>query len=109
MSVVLTVLTPPGPARRLLFYNDHATRILNCRPEYLGPPSVQERHQQPASVAKIEAILVAYRAGQWQKHAWLFQRQGKTLAVRVAPWVEDGWLKGLIHTAAPLLETPAAG
>jgi DUF438 domain-containing protein len=104
MPVALTVLDLEG---RLLFYNDHAPSLLNRRPEHLGLP-VQGHHQQQASVDKIEAILAGYRAGQRREHAWLFQRQGRTFAIRVAPWVVDGQLKGLLHTAAPLPESSAS-
>jgi DUF438 domain-containing protein len=105
MPVAVTVLDPAG---RLLFYNDHAPSLLDRRPEYLGLP-VQGHHKQQASVEKVEAILAAYRDGQRQEHAWFFQRQGKTLAVRVAPWVVEGQLKGLIHTAALLPDAPLPG
>lgn len=102
MPTAVTVLDTEG---RLLFYNDRAPGMLDRRPEYLGLP-VQGHHRQAASVAKVEAILAGYRDGQRQEHAWFFQRQGKTLVVRVAPWVEDGQLKGLIHTAALLPQAP---
>lgn len=105
MPAAVTVLDTQG---RLLFYNDHAPSMLDRRPEYLGLP-VQGHHRQPASVEKIEAILASYRDGGRQEHCWYFQRQGRTLVVRVAPWVVEGGLAGLIHVAALLPEAAPAG
>ncbi|MCA1989589.1 MAG: PAS domain-containing protein [Desulfarculus sp.] len=98
--MALTVLDLEG---RLLFYNRHAPKILDRQPGYLGR-DVGELHQ-PASRAKLAAILAAYRDGDLRERAWKLPRGDKTFAVRVAPLVLDGRISGLVH--AVLLLPPA--
>lgn len=96
-AVALTVLDLEG---RLLFYNRHAPKILDRQPAYLGR-DVGELHQ-PASRAKLAAILAAYRDGDLREHAWKLPRGDKTFAVRVAPLVLDGRISGLVHAVLVL-------
>ncbi len=92
-AVAVTVLDLEG---RLLFYSQYAPQILDRKPAYLGR-EVGELHQ-PASRAKIAAILAAYRAGQRREYTWRLPRGEKTFAVRVAPLILAEQAVGLIHT-----------
>jgi len=92
--VALTVLDTKG---RLVYYNPYAATILDRRPEYLGR-DVRDLHQ-PASAAKITAILEAYASGQRREFSWRLQRDGRAFTVRVAPWLRDGQWLGVMHVA----------
>ena len=100
-AVCNTVLDLEG---RLLFYSHYGPKILDRKPDYLGR-DVGELHQ-PASRARLAAILAAYRAGERREFAWKLPRGEKTFAVRVAPLALAGQILGLIHTAMLL---PPAG
>jgi hypothetical protein len=100
-AVAVTVLDLEG---RLLFFNHYAPKILDRQPAYLGR-DVGELHQ-PASRAKLTAILAGYRDGELREHTWKLPRGDKTFAVRVAPLVLDGRTCGLVHAVMLL---PSAG
>jgi len=90
--VAITLLGLDG---RVLFYNDHAPRILDRRPEYLGR-DVCELHN-PASVKKIRAMLSDYADGGRQEYAWRLRREDKEYAVRLRPLLSDGQVIGAVH------------
>ena len=97
-AVAVTVLDLTG---RIVFYNRYAPRILDRKPQYLGR-DIRSFHQ-PASNQKTDRILAEYAAGGREEYAWRLEREGKVLAVRVAPWLrDDGRCRGLIHTVMPL-------
>ncbi|MFH1058181.1 MAG: alpha/beta fold hydrolase [Pseudomonadota bacterium] len=100
-AVCCTVLDLAG---RLLFYSHHGPRILDRRPEYLGR-DVRELHQ-PASAAKMSAILAAYAAGGQEEYTWQLGQAGKVFTVRVKPLMAGGENIGLVHVV--MLMPPAA-
>ncbi len=93
VPVAITVLDQKG---RIVFYNRHAPRILDRRPQYRGQDV--RRFHQPDSAAKIESFLQTYARGGRQEFAYQVQREGMRFAVRVAPWLEDDRCLGLIQT-----------
>lgn len=101
-AVAVTVLDLEG---RLLFYSRHAPRLLDRRPSYLGR-DVRELHQ-PASAAKMTAILAAYAAGGREEFTWQLHRGEKVFTVRVAPLELSGANRGLVHTVMLMPPTAA--
>ena len=104
MPAAVTVLDLEG---RLLFYNDYARKILDRKPEYLGR-DVGLCHQ-PENAARIRGLLESYGRGRRGEYSYRTERQGRALAVRVAPWVAGGRCLGLIQIAAPLEIRPIPG
>ena len=94
MPAALTILDQQG---RLLYYSPYAPKILDRRPEYLGR-DVRELHQ-PASAAKITAILEAYARGERREYTWTLERDGRLYGVRVAPWIRQDQWAGVLHVA----------
>ena len=93
VPVAVTVLDLEG---RILFYNQHAPRILDRKPSYLGQDI--RRFHQPRSAAKIEGFLQTYAQGGREEFAYQIERDGFRLAVRVAPFLEQDRCQGLIQT-----------
>jgi 3-oxoadipate enol-lactonase len=103
-AVCNTVLDIEG---RLLFYSHYGPKILDRKPAYLGR-DVGELHQ-PASRAKMQAILKAYRDGERREYTWRLPRGEKTFAVRVAPLILAERAVGLVHTVMLLPEAGDSG
>jgi PAS domain S-box-containing protein len=97
MAVAITVLDLNGV---ILFYNDHAPRILDRKPEYLGR-DVCELHN-PASTAKIRAMLEAYKNGEAKEFVWRLARNGQEFVIRLTPLMRDGRIAGAVHIAMVL-------
>jgi len=97
MSAGVTVVDPQG---RILMYNDHAARILDRKPEYLGR-DVRELHNS-ASAAKITAMLQALAQGRREPFNWQLRREGREYQVYLAPLNHQGRLVGAVHTVMRL-------
>lgn len=80
----------------IVFFNQYAGKVVDRKPEYLGR-DIREFHQ-PASNAKVDAILEAYAGGGREEYSWRLKREDKEFMVRVAPWLQDGQWAGLVHT-----------
>ena len=97
VAAAITVLDLDGA---ILFYNEHAPRILDRKPEYIGR-DVCDLHK-PASATKIRAMLEAYQNGEAKEFTWRVSRGDKEFVVRLSPLVENGRIKGAVHVAMVL-------
>ncbi|MCF8041605.1 MAG: PAS domain-containing protein [Desulfarculaceae bacterium] len=95
--VAVTALDNRGT---IVFFNQYAGNIVDRKPEYLGR-DIREFHQ-PASNAKVDAILDAYAQGGREEYSWRLKRGDKEFMVRVRPWLRDGKWAGLVHTVMQL-------
>ena len=92
MPIAVTVIGLDGT---VLYFNDHAAKILTRRPEYVGQ-DVRTFHR-PESNLKLEKMIEEFRGGRREEFYFEVQRDDRTLAVTVGPLVEDGALAGCIH------------
>lgn len=97
VAASITVLDLDGT---LLFYNAHAPRLLDRKPEYIGR-DICELHK-PASNAKIRAMLEAYKNGEAEEFAWRLFRNEHEYAIRLKPLIRDGRISGAVHVAMVL-------
>ncbi|KIX12334.1 PAS domain-containing protein [Dethiosulfatarculus sandiegensis] len=95
MPVALSIIDLEG---NLVYYNEYATKILERKPSLLGK-NIRNCHKLKTSNQKIDSILNQYRQGSLQEHTWSVARDGKRFSIRVAPLIQKGETKGLIHTA----------
>lgn len=93
LPVAVTVLDRGGIIK---YYNEHAPKILDRKPEYLGR-DIREFHQ-PASNAKTDRIFAAYAQGGREEYCWRLKRGDQEFMVRVRPWLRGGQWAGLVHT-----------
>ncbi len=94
VAAAITILDLDGT---ILFYNAHAPRILDRKPEYIGR-DVCELHN-PVSVEKIRSMLETYRRGDGQEFAWRLSREDKEYAIRLSPMLSKGRITGAVHIA----------
>lgn len=103
MPVAVTVIGIDGT---VLYFNDHAARALDRRPEHIGK-DVRSFHK-PESRARIDAIVEAFRSGR-REQFYFEDRSGETkLAVTVAPLIENGSLTGCIQCVRILIDPATA-
>lgn len=94
VAAAITVLDLDGT---ILFYNAHAPRILDRKPEYIGR-DIRDLHN-PASNAKIEAMLKTYQKGQAQEFCWRLTRNNQEYVIRLTPLMKDLRISGAVHIA----------
>lgn len=94
LPVAVTVVDCDG---RMLYFNRHAGRVLDRKPEYLGK-DIRLCHQKPESNARIDRMMEAFRGGDQTPVYYEADRNGRRIAVAFVPWTVDGSLKGCIQT-----------
>lgn len=94
VAAAVTVLDLDGT---ILFYNDYAPSILDRKPEYIGR-DIRDLHN-PASNAKIEAMLKTYKNGQAQEFCWKLTRNNQEYVIRLTPLMKDRRISGAVHIA----------
>jgi PAS domain S-box-containing protein len=94
LPVAVTVVDLDG---RMLYFNPHASRVLDRKPEYLGK-DIRLCHQKPESNAKIDRMMEAFRSGDQTPVYYEADRNGRRIAVTFVPWTVGGSLKGCIQT-----------
>ena len=78
MGVAVTIIDTEG---RLLYYNRHAEKILDRKPEYIGE-DLRTHHKKPASNEKFDAMMLAFEQGRTESfryEAGLMKRSSRSL------------------------------
>jgi PAS domain S-box-containing protein len=94
LPVAVTVVDLDG---RMLYFNSHAGRVLDRKPEYLGK-DIRLCHQKPESNAKIDRMIEAFKSGNQTPFYYEADRNGRRIAVTFVPWTVGGRMKGCIQT-----------
>ncbi len=97
ISLAVTIFDLQGI---MLYYNEHAPRIINRKPELLGK-DIRLCHQKPESNARIDWMIEEFRRGRREPISYEAKPYGKALLITVSPLEVDGRLAGCIHTAMP--------
>jgi DUF438 domain-containing protein len=86
MGVALTIIDTEGT---LLYYNMHAAKILNRRPEYIGE-NVHSHHKKEASNRKLDLMLREFQQGRTEPFHYQAEPYGKIILVTLSPILENG-------------------
>ena len=94
MGVAVTIIDLDG---RLLFYNQHAARILDRKPEYIGK-EIFEFHKKDSSNVKIRTILHEFKHGRQAPFRYQAKPYGKKVHVTVSPIIIEGVCTGCVQS-----------
>ena len=94
LGVAVTILDPNGI---LLYYNKHAAKVLDRKPEYIGS-EVYTFHKKAASNEKIRSMIHEFRNGRTAAFHYKAKPYGKSIFVTVSPILEEGIFKGCVQS-----------
>jgi transcriptional regulator with PAS, ATPase and Fis domain len=94
LGVAVTILDPDGI---LLYYNQHAARVLDRKPEYIGS-EVYRLHKKATSNEKIKSMIHEFQNGRTTPFHYKAEPYGKIIFVTVSPILEEGIFKGCVQS-----------
>ena len=97
MGVAVTIIDPEGI---LLYYNNHAAKFLDRKPEYLGS-KVFNYHKKTNVNDKIKSIIHDFQNGRISPFKYEAKPYGKPVFVTVSPILSDGKFIGCIQSVIP--------
>ena len=86
MGVAVTIIDMKGT---LLYYNKHAAKILDRKPEYIGE-DVRSHHKKTESNRKLDLMLQDFQKGRTEPFHYQAKPYGKTILVTLSPILENG-------------------
>lgn len=94
MGVGVTVINPKGT---LLYYNRHAAKILDRKPEFIGK-DVHSHHKKAASNEKLDLMLQEFEKGRTEPFHYRARPYGKDIVVTLSPILKDGEFVGCVQS-----------
>jgi DUF438 domain-containing protein len=94
MRVAVTIIDTKG---KLLYYNQHSTKILDRKPEYIGT-DIHSHHIKADSNHKVDLMLKEFEEGRKDPFYYEAKPYGETIFVTLSPIVKDGEFIGCVQT-----------
>ena len=94
IGVGVTVINPKGT---LLYYNPHAAKILDRKPEFIGK-DVHSHHKKAASNEKLDLMLQEFEKGRTEPFHYRARPYGKDIVVTLSPILKDGEFVGCVQS-----------
>ena len=94
MGVAVTIIDTEG---MLLYYNKHAAKILDRKPEYIGE-DVRSHHEKAISSKKLDLMLRDFQKGKTEPFHYKANPYGKTILVTLSPILENGKFVGCVQS-----------
>jgi len=94
MGVAVTIIDMKGT---LLYYNKHAAKILDRKPEYIGK-DIHFHHKKAATNKKFDLMLKAFEQGRTEPFHYEAKPYGKVILVTLSPIIKDGKLVGCVQS-----------
>jgi sensor histidine kinase regulating citrate/malate metabolism len=94
MGVAVTIIDTKGT---LLYYNKHAAKILDRKPEYIGKDA-HSHHKKPATNKKFDLLLKAFEEGRTEPFHYEAKPYGKIILVTLSPIIKDGQFVGCVQS-----------
>jgi sensor histidine kinase regulating citrate/malate metabolism len=94
MGVGVTIISPKGT---LLYYNRHAAKILDRKPEFIGM-DVHSHHKKAASNEKLDLMLQEFEEGRTAPFHYGARPYGKDIVVIFSPILKDGVFVGCVQS-----------
>ena len=101
LGVAVTIIDPKG---KLLYYNNHAAKILDRKPEYIGN-DVYQYHKKAKSNDKIKSMIHEFQNGRISPFLYEAKPYGKSIFVTVSPILSDGKFIGCVQSVIPKEDT----
>lgn len=93
MGVAITIIDSKGT---MLYYNKHAAKILDRKPEYIGK-DIHLHHSMAATNEKFDRMLQEFQAGRTDAFHYKAKPYGKVIHVTLTPIRKDGVLLGYVQ------------
>ena len=97
LGVAVTII---DPKEIILYYNNHAARILDRKPEYIGC-EVYNYHKKSDSNEKIKFMINQFKNGRIDPFKYEAKPYGKSIYVTVSPILSDGEFFGCVQSVIP--------
>lgn len=94
LGVAVSIIDPKG---KLLYYNQHAGRVIDRKPEYIGN-DIHTHHKKAATNKKLDSMIQAFREGRKEPFRYEAKPYGTPIFVTVAPILKDGKFLGCVQT-----------
>ena len=94
MGVAVTIIDMKG---NLLYYNKHAAKILDRKPEYIGKDA-HSHHKKAATNKKFDLMLKAFEEGRTEPFHYEAKPYRKIILVTLSPIIKDGRLIGCVQS-----------
>ncbi len=97
MGVAVSIIDTKGT---LLYYNQHATEILDRKPAYIGT-DIHSHHKEAESNKKVDRMLKEFEAGRRDPFHYEAKPYGNIICVTLAPIIKNGTFIGCVQTVRP--------
>ena len=94
MGVAVTIIDTKGT---LLYYNKHAAKILDRKPEYIGKDA-HSHHKKAATNKKFDLMLKTFAEGRTEPFHYEAKPYGKIILVTLSPIIKDGQFVGCVQS-----------
>ena len=94
MGVAVTIIDTKGT---LLYYNKHAAKILDRKPEYIGKDA-HTHHKKAATNKKFDLMLQDFEEGRTEPFHYEAKPYGKIVIVTLSPIIKDGQFVGCVQS-----------
>ena len=94
MGVAVTIIDTEG---RLLYFNRHAEKILDRKPEYIGQDP-RTHHKKPTSNEKFDAMMLSFEQGRTDPFRYEAKPYEKVIQVTLSPIHIDGEFTGCVQS-----------
>ena len=94
MGVAVTIIDTKGT---LLYYNQHSTKILDRKPEYIGT-DIHSHHRKTESNKKVDQMLKEFAKGRKEPFNYVAKPYGEIIFVTFSPIVKNGKFVGGVQT-----------
>jgi sensor histidine kinase regulating citrate/malate metabolism len=102
LEVAVSIIDTKGT---LLYYNRHATKILDRKPEYLGS-DIHSHHKEADSNKKVSRMLKEFEAGRKDPFHYEAKPYGEIISVTLSPILKNGKFVGCVQTVRPQNTAP---
>ena len=97
VEVAVTIIDAKGT---LLYYNQHSTKILDRKPEYIGT-DIHSHHKKADSNKKVDLMLKEFAAGRKIPFCYEAKPYGEIIFVTLSPIIENGKFIGCVQIVTP--------
>ena len=97
MEVAISIVNRKGS---LLYYNQHSTKVLDRKPEYIGT-DIHSHHKNSASNNKVDMMLKDFEEGRREPFHYEDKPYGEIIFVTLSPIIKNGEFIGCVHVVIP--------
>jgi DUF438 domain-containing protein len=97
MEVAVTIIDTKGT---LLYYNQHSTKVLDRKPEYIGV-DIHSHHKESATNDKLDTMLQDFAEGRREPFYYEAKPYGEPICVTLSPLIKNGEFIGCVHVVIP--------